>query len=143
MFDNPRLADLAPIVGEWQMELSNAAFLPDPQHTVRGRVVISWIEDGGLIAMRQGGDATWVIGRDDKSDEYTVLYYDSRGVSRVYQMTLENRVWRIWRNNPEFSQRYEGRISDDYNTIISHWAKSTDDGETWNHDFDMKFIRDN
>ena len=63
--------------------------------------------------MRQDDKATWVIGRDDESDEYTVLYYDSRGVSRVYHMTLVNRQWRIWRNHPEFSQRYEGLISDD------------------------------
>jgi hypothetical protein len=113
------------------MELSNAEFLPDPKQVVGGHVVFARIEDGGLIAMKQGGDAKWVIGRDDKSDEYTLLYYDSRGVSRVYQMTLDNKKWRIWRNNPELSQRYEGRISDDYNTITSHWEKSTDDGKTW------------
>ncbi|MFI5285183.1 MAG: hypothetical protein ACHQ4F_02575 [Candidatus Dormibacteria bacterium] len=141
MFKNPRLADLAPIVGEWQMELSNAAFLPGPQQTVNGQVVFAWIEEGGLIAMRQEDKATWVIGRDDESDEYTVLYYDSRGVSRVYHMTLVNRQWRLWRNHPEFSQRYEGLISDDDDTITSHWEKSTDGGKTWNHDFDMKLSR--
>jgi len=141
MTENPALADLAPIVGEWDMELSSAEFLPDPQQTVRGRVVFSWIEGGALIAMRQGSDATWVIGRDEKSDEYTILYCDSRGISRVYQMTLEKRIWRIWRNNAEFSQRYEGHLSDDYKTITSHWEKSTDGGKTWNHDFDMTFTR--
>jgi hypothetical protein len=142
MFANPRLADFAPMVGEWQMELSSADFLPGPEQTARGQVVFAWIEEGGLIAMRQGDDATWIIGRDDKSDEYTILYYDSRGVSRVYQMTLDNKKWRIWRNKPEFSQRYEGQIGDDYNTITSHWEKSTDGRKTWNHDFDMTFTRD-
>jgi len=28
----------------------------------------------------------WLIGRDESTPKYTVLYYDSRSVSRVYEM---------------------------------------------------------
>lgn len=46
-----------------------------------------------LLAMRasEPPTATWVIGGDDSRDGYTVLYADSRGESRVHEMTLDGR----------------------------------------------------
>jgi hypothetical protein len=51
---NPTLATLEPLIGEWHMELSGASFLPDPDTKVPGSVVFEWIENGALVAMRQG-----------------------------------------------------------------------------------------
>jgi hypothetical protein len=141
MKNNPSLVGIAPIVGDWNMELSNAPFLSDSQQNLPSHVSFSWIESSGLIAMRQGKDATWVIGRDEENSKYTILYYDKRGVSRVYEMSFENNIWKIWRNNPDFSQRYEAHISKDFNTITATWEKSSDYGKIWEHDFDMKFTR--
>lgn len=42
---NPQLKDLEFLVGEWEMELSNAAFLPHPSDTVRRQVSFEWIEN--------------------------------------------------------------------------------------------------
>jgi hypothetical protein len=50
------------------------------------------------------------MGRDDTSGEYCVLYADAHGLSRVYQMTFEDRLWRIWRNTAGLNQRFEGRL---------------------------------
>ena len=142
---NPALKDLEPFVGKWDMELSNAAFLPDPKATVHADVSFEWIENGAFFAMSQGNNAAperaiWVIGRDDKEKNYTILYSDARGVSRIYEMSFEKNVWKIWRNSPGFSQRYEGKVSKDKKTITAHWEKSFD-GKKWEHDFDLKYAK--
>jgi hypothetical protein len=71
---------------------------------------------------------------------YTVLHYDSRGVSRVYQMSFGERVWKIWRQAPGFSQRFSGMLSDDGDSIRATWEKSRD-GSDWEHDFDLIYTK--
>lgn len=122
------------------MELSNAAFLPDPTQKVHGDVAFDVIEDGALLVMRQAGAAIWVFGRDESQEEYEVLYFDDRNVSRVYKMTFEGSTWKMWRESPEFYQRFEGTVSDDKKSIKAHWEKSSD-GESWEHDFDMLYTK--
>ncbi len=53
---NPALADLAPFVGQWRMEVYGATFLPDLDTRVTGSVEFDWIEDGAAVVMRQGAD---------------------------------------------------------------------------------------
>ena len=84
--------------------------------------------------------ARWLMGRDQTSGEYCVLYADARGVSRIYHMSLEDHVWRIWRNAPGFNQRFEGQLSADARSIQAYWEKS-EDGETWSRDFDIAYKR--
>lgn len=55
-------------------------------------------------------------------------------------MSFENRVWRLWRNARASYQRFEGRLSADSRTIEAHCEKS-EDGETWELDFDLRYIR--
>jgi hypothetical protein len=87
---------------------------------------------------RQHG--TWIIGPDDAAGTYCVLHYDSRGVSRIYQMSLSDGVWKVWRDFPGFSQRFSGNFSEDGNTITASWEKSVD-GSKWEHDFDLTYTK--
>ncbi len=143
---NPALKDLEVLPGDWEMELSNAAFLPSPSATVKRPMSFEWLEAGAFLLMRMGdkppnpSDAVWLISRDDSSGDYRVFYYDARTVSRVYEMSFSENVWKIWRESPGFWQRYEGKLSTDGNTIAGHWEKSSD-GATWEHDFDVTYIR--
>lgn len=143
---NPALKPLEGLVGEWKMELSNASFLPQPSSTVKGSVSFEWMQDGAWLMMRMGDKppsppaAMWLIGRDESTPDYTVLYYDSRSVSRVYRMSFSERTWKMWREAPGFCQRYEGTVSQDGKTITARWEKSSD-GTTWEHDFDVKYTR--
>jgi hypothetical protein len=50
---NPSLSELEFLVGDWDLALSRAAFLSDPDAEVHGRVEVRAIEDGNLLAMRQ------------------------------------------------------------------------------------------
>ena len=143
---NPALKHLEPLVGDWEMELSNAAFLPDPTDTAKGHVTFEWVQDGAFLVMRMGDkpprtpDAIWLISRDESTPDYTVLYYDSRSVSRVYKMSFSESVWRMWRESAGFWQRYEGKLSKNGNTITAHWEKSSD-GTKWEHDFNITYTR--
>jgi hypothetical protein len=144
---NPALKDVAFLEGEWSMELSNASFLPDPNQKIPSEVRFKWLQSGAVLVMEQGQwesdaqAANWIVGRDDTSDNYTVLYNDKRGVSRVYDMSFHGSTWKMWRAEPGFRQRFEGKISDDKKTVKSYWEKSLDKGKTWSHDFDMTFTR--
>ena len=143
---NPALKELAVLAGDWDMELSNASFLPDPSAIVMGKLSVEWRGWGAFLGLYMGSqpgdvpDATWLVGRDESLPDYVVLYYDNRQVSRVYGMSFADRTWKMWRSAPGFSQRFEGRLSADGDTITAHWEKSSD-GENWEHDFDVRYSR--
>lgn len=132
MTTNPALADLQFLVDAWDMELSGASFLPDPDATVRRSVTFEWIGQGAALVMRMGyaaaPAATWIIGRDDSELGYHVLYADDRGVSRVYRMSFGDGTWRMWRDTPEFSQRFDAEVSAGRAEINGSWQKSVDGG---------------
>jgi hypothetical protein len=144
---NPALADLEPLVGRWRMELYDAAFLPGPDSQVTGSIEIDWIEAGSALRMRQGDSdnppaAVWIIGRDESEPGYLVLYADDRGVSRVYLMSFDDGRWQMWRDKPEFSQRFHAQLDPDVRAIRGRWEKSPDQGATWEHDFNIDYIRE-
>ena len=143
---NPALEPLEALVGDWEMELSNSSFLPSPSATAKGPVSFAWVQNGAFLVMRMGDKpplppaALWLISRDDSTPNYTVLYYDARSVSRVYEMSFAERVWKMWREAPGFWQRYAGRLSQDGKTITAQWEKSSD-GTQWEHDFDVTYTK--
>ena len=125
------------------MELSQASFLPDPDATVHGSVMF---EQGATLVMRIGiaptPTATWIFGRDDAAPDYHVLYADDRGVSRVYRMTFNDGTWRMWRDTPEFSQRFDADVTPGQAEIKGRWQKSVDGGTTWEHHFTVRYSRE-
>jgi hypothetical protein len=146
MTTNPALTDAQRLVGHWQMEVYNAAFLPGTGARVVGATKIEWMDDGSALVIRQGESthppaATWIVGRDEGESEFVVLYADDRGVSRIYRMTLEGAQWHVWRDTPAFSQRFSARIDPDGRVIRGKWEKSSDQGATWEHDFNLDYTR--
>ncbi len=55
-------------------------------------------------------------------------------------MSFSAGVWKMWREAPGFSQRYEGKVSADGNTISGRWQTSSD-GTKWEHDFNVTYSR--
>ncbi len=143
---NPALKSLEVLAGDWEMELSSAAFLPDPASSVKGAVSFEWVQDGAFLVMSMGDqlsgspNAIWLISRDESNPNYTVLYYDARNVSRVYAMSFSESLWKMWREAPGFWQRYEGTLSKNNKAITAHWEKSSD-GINWEHDFDVIYTK--
>jgi hypothetical protein len=133
---NPMVQNLGRLVGKWEVVL---AFPADPSNKIPVPVSFDWLEDGAFI-IEHWATSTWVIGPDDMNETYYVLYHDERGVSRAYQMSLSAVTWKLWRNSPGFSQRFEGKFSDDGKTITARCEKSFD-GSTWEHDFDLTYLK--
>jgi len=48
-------------------------------------------------------------------------YFDSRGVARVYAMTITDEAWTLVREHPGFSQRFVGAFSGDGRVIDGRW----------------------
>jgi hypothetical protein len=76
---------------------------------------------------------------------YTQHYFDSRGVARLYAMTLDDRTWTLERTTSDFTsldfcQRYVGTFSEDLTTIAGQWH-SSDDGLAWRRDFGLTYRR--
>lgn len=146
MKKNESISDLSFLIGHWKTEVSNTSFLPDPLAKLNGTALFEWFEDQTFLVMRSSTegdgppDSVAIISRDDTNKQYQMLYYDERGVSRIYSMSFENDSWKLWRDTLEFSQRFEGKLNVDHKTINASWRMSTD-GKTWQHDFDINYYK--
>ncbi len=114
---------------------------------LRGKAVFAWQEGKAFLVQRSSfapselpPAATMIIGRDETLGNYSMLYHDSRDVSRVLAMSLDKGVWKLWRNSPGFSQRFKGTFSQDGHTIRGRWEKSFD-GLNWERDFDLTYTK--
>ena len=136
---------LDPFIGEWDIEVG---FADGPA----GRVRFEWMDGGKFVVERwevpvpEAPDGLAVIGFDEGRGRYLQHYFDSRGVARVYEMSFDGRVWKLWRTQPDFSplgfwQRYEGAFEDGGDVISGKWETSHDEGSSWEVDFDMTYRR--
>ena len=143
---NPALERLGMLVGEWNIEITSMSFHADPSAVAHGHTSFNWLEGGAFLLQHSevpNSDfprGIAIIGPDDAAKTYCMLYFDSRGVSRIYQMSLSGGVWKMWRDFPGFSQRFTGTFSDANNTITARWEKSSD-GSNWEHDFDLTYTK--
>lgn len=148
MKENKFLSDLSFLIGEWKTEIYNPSFLPDPSSKLHGITIFEWFEDQTFLIMRSSveGDgpkppkSVAIISQDDTMKNYQMLYYDERVVSRIYNMSFENDIWKLWREAPKFLQRFEGKLSTDRKTIYASWSNSTDE-ITWQHDFNINYYK--
>jgi len=81
-----------------------------------------------------------VFGSDDSADVFFMLYFDERGVSRKYEVTLRNNIWKLWRNAPGFSQRFTGTFVD-YGLSIIGKGELSRDGSRWEPDLELTYTR--
>jgi hypothetical protein len=149
---SPVLRRLDALVGEWELRANFQGI-----EVAGGRTEFHWIEGGAFLVQHADADmpadaprglienwpfpVTTIIGLDDLSERFSYLYSDGRGVSRVYEMTLEDREWKIWgRAGPEFFQRFIGTFSEDGSTISARWDQSAD-GSAWELDFELTYTK--
>jgi hypothetical protein len=98
------------------------------------------------IPIPEAPDGIALIGPDpDDETGFLQHYFDSRGVARVYKMAFDGQVWKLWRDEPDFSslefrQRFTGTLSEDGRTIEGTW-ELCHDGTTWEKDFDITYSR--
>ncbi|MDN7242824.1 hypothetical protein QWY14_13505 [Planococcus sp. N028] len=128
-------------IGHWDMEVTHPHIQPNP---ILGHSSIEWMEEKYIIQRIQINksefpSSTTIYDWDAKMDQYVMHYFDSRGVTRLYQMTLGDGVWKWWRDKADFSslkffQRSTGKV-DETGTVIESILEKSDDGINWEHDF--------
>ncbi|HEX2600791.1 MAG TPA: hypothetical protein VL308_18805 [Gemmatimonadaceae bacterium] len=140
---NPALEPLSVLVGNWSTTGTHPMV---PGKIFHGRSSFAWIEGGAFLIMHSQIDepeipsAIAVFGTDDKTGDCSMLYFDERGVSRRYEVSIADNVWKWWRNAPEFSQRFTGTISSDGRTIVGRGELSKD-GVNWEGDLALTYTR--
>ena len=134
---------LEALVGAWTLEAGPPGGPPWPGG---GRVTFEWLDGVPLLIGRtqielpEAPDSIAVIGCDGLNDTYYQLYTDERDVQRVYEMSLREGVWKLWRDGDPFSQRFTGSFSEDGKTITGRW-EIAEDGKTWRTDFDLTYAK--
>ncbi len=140
---NPSLQPLNILIGTWKTTVKHR-LLPDT--VFHGQTSFEWLEGRAFVMMRAEVDhpdfpvGVAVIGRDDTHEGYVMIQVDSRGESRIHDMSLEGNVWTMSRNAPKFSQRVIGTISGDGKTIDCVGELSEDDS-TWMRDIEITYTK--
>ncbi len=140
---NPALQPWNVLVGEWNT-IGTHRLLPDT--TLHGHASFTWLQGGAFLMMQTQTEETGfpsnigIFGSDDASEGCTMLYFDERGVSRKFEATLQDHVWKLLRITPGFSQRFTGTIVDNGDTIRGVWELSEDDA-TWKRDLELTYTR--
>jgi len=142
-----RRTQLERFIGAWSMQVA----FPGAPPVAGGRVVFEWMTGEQFLLQRwevpvpEAPNGLAIIGFDAGRGTFLHHYFDSRGIARVYQMSLQDDVWTLSRETPDFSpldfaQRYTGTFSADGATIAGRW-EIAHDGSTWEHDFDLTYVR--
>jgi hypothetical protein len=137
------LKKLEPLVGDWILEAAPPSGEPWPGG---GRSRTEWHPSGAHLIQRttielaEAPDSLSVMGCDAENGTYFQLYADDRGVCRVYEMSIGDGEWRLWRHGAPFDQRFVATISDDGNTISGRWEKSQG-GTSFTTDFELVYRR--
>ena len=140
---NPALEPLSVLVGTWKTIGTHPLV---PGTTFHGRTSFAWMAGGAFLIMHSEIDepeipsGIAVFGTDDTTGECSMLYFDERGVSRRYEVTLQNNVWKWWRNAPGFSQHCTTTIAPDGRTMASRGQYSRD-GISWEPDLELTYTR--
>jgi ketosteroid isomerase-like protein len=133
---DPAVAQLEPLIGRWRIGEAGAG----------GDVEFEWLGEKAFVVQRwrsdppEFPDGVALIGPAPDGDGFVQHYFDSRGVERRYAMSLRDGEWRLWRDDPDFAQRYVGRFSPDGSTIEGAWEIAMD-RTTFEHDFDLTYTR--
>jgi hypothetical protein len=132
------------LVGNWTSQATHPAL---PGTVVPGTVSVEWLEGERFLIWRARSD------HPDFPDSISILgdtdglrwhYFDSRGVYRLFELTVTGAGWEIARHVPasasDFSQRLTVTFADEDNTMIGT-SQLSRDNETWNDDLAITYRR--
>ena len=140
---SPALEPLNALVGDWLTEGSHVMI---PDTVLRGKKTYAWFEGQCFLIEHSYTDhpdvpnSISMIGADNSEASLVQHYFDSRGVSRIYKMSLSEGVWKLWRDAPGFSQRFTGTFSNDGKTVQGLFEKSGD-GVQWERDMELTYTK--
>lgn len=141
---NPALKPFEVLVGEWKTEGSHPYF---PGTVLHGRTSFEWIEGGAFLLERSELDnpefpnGVAIFGSDDEAKKYHMIYFDSRGISRLYKCSIKDNVLTWQRDEAGFAQRMALTVSSDGNKMVGK-GEMRRDGKTWEGDLSLTYTRE-
>ena len=137
---DPALEPFDELIGTWATEATHPKF----EGVVPGSLSLEWLEGGHYVVQRSHNehaafpDAICVIGVPENGPGLVMEYFDSRGVRRTYGIALQDGVLRMWRDDPEFAQRYSATVGRD--GFEGQWQLATTPGD-WQDDLRVAYRR--
>src|SRR5256885_11927498 len=138
---DPGLDRLDVLVGEWDSKMTH----PQIPGVTRGRATFEWLAGRRFLIFRSDVASSpiptgiAIIGGGSTPGTWPMAYFDSRGVTRTYQVSMDNGIWRMWRDHPGFSQRAVGAFDADGRTINLKWELQEDG--PWKPDLEAVYRR--
>ena len=140
---NPALEPLAFLIGEWRTRGTHPLV---PGGTLRGRTSFSWHEGGAFLIMRSQVDhpsipsGLAIFGSDSGAARFAMIYFDERGVSRLFDLTAGDRTATWRRDDPEFAQSVT--ISADGPDRLVGEGRMSEKGGAWTGDLSQVYERE-
>jgi hypothetical protein len=137
---DPALEPFDALIGTWDTEAKHRLL----DEVVQGSVTFEWLVGGHFLVQRSHNDhelfpdAISVIGAPEAGEGLVMEYFDSRGVRRTYRVSLDDGVWRIWRDQPGFDQRFSATLGQDYFEGLAQLAETPGD---WQDDLKVIYRR--
>ena len=124
------------LLGTWAFAMRHSA-VSEP---VTGRQRYERVLDGAFVLQH------WTYDHPDFPDAMALLsddqyhYFDVRGITRVFELEVDDAGWSMIRLDEEFSQRHTARFRGP-DAMESTGEVSHDNGATWRPDFNMTHRR--
>jgi hypothetical protein len=138
---NPALARLERALGTWNVTGSHPQLAG---RTLPGKVTFERIEGGAFIRMHSKMDdpeipeGVAIFGADGDDDTCTMLYFDTRGVARLYDVAFHEDGFTWSRDSAKFSQRYRVRFAGDK---MEGEGTMKREGSEWEPDLCLSYVR--
>jgi hypothetical protein len=140
---NTALGPLERAIGTWKVTGSHPAL---PGRTVYGKVTFEHIEGGAFIRMHsevedpEFPEGVAIFGTDGDEGECTMLYFDSRGVARKYDVEFHGDGFAWSRDSQKFAQRFHITIAKDGRKMEGEGTMKKE-GESWEADLSLSYVR--
>lgn len=141
------LDTLQPLIGEWAVEGRHVAL---SNTVIRGASVFEWWGDRTFLMHRSVldhpdfPDSISMIGATRPDGGLAQHYFDSRGVHRLFDMTLADGVWTLDRKAAgpkDFDQRMKATFSADGTLITAEFELRDSQTHQMRHDFSVTYRR--
>lgn len=139
---NPALQPLTFLIGEWRTVGTHPLL---PGETLIGRTSFAWHEGGAFLIMRgqidepRFPDGVAIIGSDGGGG-FAMSYFDERGVSRLFAVTVGDGTLTWHRDDPKLAQSVTITAGADGDTLTSG-GRMSQDGGPWSDDLSQHFMR--
>lgn len=142
LIPNPALKPLEFLIGDWETTGTHPMV---PGKSLPGRSSFAWHEGGAFLIMHtqvdepKFPDGIAIIGSDDNSGKFAMTYFDERGVSRLFELTVGDRTVTWRRDDPELAQSIT--ISSDGGDKLVSKGRMSQKGGPWGDDLSQVFTR--